>query len=224
MLKIKHLTFSYQKKILLKELNLSVKRGEVISIIGPSGSGKTTLFKLIAGLNTQESGSISVLDQIHQRNHLISYMMQEDLLLPWKTLFDNLMIVFELENISWKDLIISYSKRKKLFKKRVFKIIEDVGLKGFENYYPSALSGGMRQRASLARSLLFKRPLLLLDEPFGSIDAVKRKILYGLLNEIKGKYDLTILFVTHDINDAIHLSNKIYFLDQGSLKEYEGAS
>ena len=217
MLNIERLTFGFLEKDLLKEINLSVKRGEIISIVGPSGSGKTTLFRLISGLAIPKSGCIRLSDKTDpkQRSQLISYMMQEDLLLPWKTLLDNLMIVFELENPFW------FSKsHKKAFKEKALQIIEDVGLRGFEHYYPIALSGGMRQRASLARSLLFKRPLLLLDEPFGAIDAFKRKDLYSLVTKIKEKYELTILFITHDLSDAFHLSNRIYFLDQGVLKEY----
>lgn len=223
MLQIERLTFGYLKKSLLKDVNLSIKRGDTVSIVGPSGSGKTTFFRLISGLAIPKSGLISLSDKIEvkQRSPLISYMMQEDLLLPWKTLIDNLMVVFDLENSFWCSRFLkSYKSRKEIFRKKALQIIEDVGLSGFENYYPMELSGGMRQRASLARSLLFKRPLLLLDEPFGAIDVFKRKDLYSLLNKIKEKYQLTILFITHDLNDAFYLSNHIYLLDDGVLKRY----
>lgn len=223
MLHIEGLTFGYLKHLLLKDISLIVKKGDVVSIVGPSGSGKTTFFRLISGLLTPKSGSIRVLDKItlKQRNSLVSYMMQEDLLLPWKTLIENLMVVFELENSRWYCWFLrSYKRRREEFRQKALSIIEDLGLSGFEDYYPNALSGGMKQRVSLARSLLFKRPLLLLDEPFGAIDMFKRKDLYKLLIAIKEKYNLTILFITHDLNDAFYLSNHIYLLDQGGLKEY----
>lgn len=203
MIEIDSLTFGYLDKPLLNHLTLSVKRGEIVSIIGPSGSGKTTLFKLIAGLCTANHGTI--------RASSLSYMMQEDLLLPWKTVLENVLFAFELKNIP--------KQSRRACEIQAMQLLQDVGLEGFEHYYPITLSGGMRQRVSLARSLLFQKPLLLLDEPFGAVDIFRRKDLYTLLKKIKEKYSLTILLITHDLRDAIELSHRIYYLDQGRLVE-----
>lgn len=223
MLKLDKLCFGYQSQI-LDEISLEVTQGEIVAIIGPSGSGKTTLFQLISGINTQGAGTISILGEFNPqiRSQLISYMMQEDLLLPWKSLLDNMLIVFELENKF--SLFSNWKMRKKLkgeFTIKALKMLEEVGLEGFEDYFPDQLSGGMRQRASLARSLLFSKPLLLLDEPFGAVDYFKRQDLYKLMKKLQKKYSLTILFITHDLFDAKVLANRIFLLYHGELVPYQ---
>lgn len=200
MLEIDSLIFSYQDEPILNGLSLSVQKGEIVSIIGPSGSGKTTLFKLIAGLYSPQDGSIQKAD--------FSYMMQEDLLLPWKSVLDNLLFMLEVQSLD----------NKAVRHKKALEVLNEVGLQGFEHYYPSALSGGMKQRVSLARTLLLEKPLLLLDEPFGAVDAVRRKKLCALLKTLHKRHDLTILLITHDLHDALQLSHKIYFLEEKKLK------
>lgn len=200
MLEITALTFGYSDLPLLEDLSLYVSQGDIVSIVGPSGCGKTTLFKLIAGLYKPQKGSIKA--------PALSYMTQEDLLLPWKTVLGNLLFMYALE---------STGKSISQQKAHVLALLHDMGLEGIEDYYPRALSGGMRQRVSLARALLLARPLLLLDEPFGAIDPFRRKDLYALLKGIQKKYHLTIVLISHDVRDVITLSTQIYYLDQGKL-------
>jgi ABC-type nitrate/sulfonate/bicarbonate transport system ATPase subunit len=201
MLEIDSLIFGYLDEPILNGLNLSVQKGEIVSIIGPSGSGKTTLFQLIAGLYSPQQGSIQKAE--------FAYMMQEDLLLPWKSVLNNLLFMLELQRLD--------NKATRL--KKALEVLNEVGLQGFEYYYPRALSGGMKQRASLARTLLLQKPLLLLDEPFGAVDAVRRQALYALLKTLHKRYDLTIVFITHDLHDALQLSHTVYFLEEKKLKK-----
>lgn len=224
MLKVSGLNFSFSDKNILKNLNLVVEKSQIISIIGPSGSGKTTLFQLIAGLLKTSDCSIEIMGEYDskKRKNYISYMMQEDLLLPWKTLLNNLMEVFEFEK---KKLpLFSFKERKQLklrIKNKALDLLKEVGLIKYASYYPHELSGGMKQRASLARSLLFNRPFMLLDEPFGAIDFLRREKLYKLIKKLHDKYKFTLLFITHDINDALALSDKIYVLEKGQVIPYE---
>jgi NitT/TauT family transport system ATP-binding protein len=224
MLKISKLNFSYGKKNILKDLSLTLASGEIVAIIGSSGSGKTTLFQLISGLLNAPKHSIEICGkhEVRDRKKYISYMMQEDLLLPWKTLIGNLMQVYEFEKQAFSFFSFRAKRDlKKLLKQKTLDLLEDVGLAKFVNYYPNQLSGGMRQRASLARSLLFKKELILLDEPFGAIDFVRRNQLYELVKELHKKYLFTLVFITHDINDALELSDKIYELNNGKLEQYK---
>jgi NitT/TauT family transport system ATP-binding protein len=198
MLQIEDLHFSYGPKKVLSGLSLSVKKGEIVSLIGISGSGKTTLFRLIAGHLVPEAGKITGIDSI-------TYMQQEDLLLPWRDTLSNLTLLNEL------------GKERGKFTEDPFALLAKVGLKGCERMYPHELSGGMRSRLSLARSLLQGRPLLLLDEPFGSLDVIIREGLYDLVatsckNENKG-----VLLVTHDFRDALSLSDRILVLSEGKI-------
>ncbi|MDN3507303.1 MAG: ATP-binding cassette domain-containing protein [Simkaniaceae bacterium] len=203
MLEIRDLCFGYSDDLIIDHLSMSVSFGEIVALIGESGSGKTTLFQLITGLRTAQHGSIDI-------DGDVSYMMQDDLLLGWRTVLDNIMLADELEKIT-------ASKQKAL------ELLGDVGLAGYAKYYPDELSGGMRQRVALARSLMFSRPLLLLDEPFGAIDHTKRQELYLLVRRLQKKYGLTILFITHQIDDAKALADRIFFLESGRVFESEVA-
>jgi len=196
MLTIQNLHFSYGSKKVIQGLSLALAPGEIVSLIGVSGSGKTTLFRLIAGSLKAEQGHINL------RPQEVSYMRQEDLLLPWRTVLDNLLLFSELG-------------RKKGERPRLeaLSLLEQMGLKGCEGMFPETLSGGMRQRLSLARSLLQNRPFLLLDEPFGSLDVLMREELYKLIKEKKK----TTLLVTHDFRDALALSDRILVLVEGKI-------
>lgn len=208
MLVINNLSFSYGPKKILDSVSFSLKQGEVGSLIGASGSGKTTLFKLIAGILRAQDGTISVADQKHpQAQQQIAYMTQEDLLLPWRNVLNNLLLVSELGTNPLSNL-----------KNEALKLISQVGLSGYENSFPHQLSGGMRQRVSLARALLLKKEILLLDEPFGSLDVGMREQMYELLKQIQNKFQITILMVTHDFRDALTLSNQIFLLSEGKIK------
>lgn len=211
LLEIKNLHFSYGEREILKGVQFSLYPGEIVSLLGLSGSGKTTLFKLITGLIFPEHGKIwiknSQLSKASSPN--VTYMRQEDLLLPWRTVEKNLLLSAELGK----------NKDKSSLSKQIPYLLEKVGLKNCEHLYPFQLSGGMKQRVSLARALLQNRPLLLLDEPFGSLDVIIREQLYLLLKEICDQFAKTLLFVTHDFRDAVFLSNRILLLKEGKITQ-----
>ncbi|WP_100405813.1 ABC transporter ATP-binding protein [Bacillus solitudinis] len=193
---------SFQNEKIINGLNITLQNGEFISVIGPSGCGKSTLFNLIAGLELPDKGQILFAgkDVKGQRGHS-SYMMQKDLLFPWKTV---------LENVLLGATITRQSKEEA--EKEATALFPMFGLKGYENYYPSVLSGGMKQRAALLRTFLHKKDLLLLDEPFGALDALTREKMHEWLLQIWSQMQRTVLFITHSIDEAIFLSDRIYVL------------
>ena len=204
MLEIENLTFSFSEKELIRGLSLHVKKGEKIALLGPSGSGKTTLFKLITGLHPLQNGKILVdgIPLVNGQNQ-ISYMMQEDLLLPWRTAIKNALLPCEFTKADLRE--------------EAEQIFSQVGLTGYEEYYPHELSIGMRQRVALTRALLLKRPLLILDEPFSSVDYDRKQGLIKLVSEMVERYHLTLLFITHNPEEAKQLSDKVYQLKKGCL-------
>lgn len=211
MLQVNRVSFSYGKKNILNELSFKVLPGEITALIGLSGSGKTTLFRLMAGIISPTGGSITINGLTHPDSlQWITYMRQEDLLLPWRTVMDNLLLFTELGK--------GKKKRGALVEQALY-LLQKVGLSDCENLYPKELSGGMRQRVALARTLLQDRPILLLDEPFASLDVIIREQLYGLLREIKGEFKKTMIMVTHDFRDALLLSDRIFILSNGTIKE-----
>ncbi|MCQ2009906.1 ABC transporter ATP-binding protein [Sporolactobacillus sp. STSJ-5] len=184
----------------LADTDLRVENGRFVSIIGPSGCGKSTLFNIIAGLIKPSSGRI-LLDgkDITQESGHVGYMLQKDLLLPWRSILDNVIIGLEIRGIPMKEA-----------RKRALPMLKNYGLGGFEYDHPDALSGGMRQRAGLIRTLLYDKDVILLDEPFGALDAQTRMQMQNWLLEIWKDFKKTILFVTHDIDEAIYLSDEIH--------------
>lgn len=184
------------------DISLSVEKGRFTSIIGQSGCGKSTLFNIFAGLLKPSSGAV-VLDgeDITGRAGLISYMLQKDLLLPWRTILDNVIFGLELQGIG-RDAARETARP----------FLARYGLGAFENHYPAALSGGMRQRAALLRTLLCNKDVILLDEPFAALDAQTRFRMQQWLLTLWRDFDLTILFVTHDVDEAIFLSDDIVVL------------
>ncbi|MBB6670399.1 ABC transporter ATP-binding protein [Cohnella nanjingensis] len=187
----------------LTGVDLRVRKGEFVSILGPSGSGKSTLFNIIAGLTTADRGELQV-------NGEIGYMQQKDLLLPWKTVIDNIALPLVLKGHD-----------KKQARERADAWIERVGLRGYETRYPSQLSGGMKQRASFLRTFLASGELMLLDEPFGALDSMTKSGMQTWLLEMQEALGATILFITHDIEESILLSDRIYVLSSrpGVVKE-----
>jgi ABC-type nitrate/sulfonate/bicarbonate transport system ATPase subunit len=184
----------------LDATSMRVERGRFASIIGPSGCGKSTLFNIIAGLAKPTSGDVLVDGtSIVGKSGLVGYMLQKGLLLPWKTVLENITLGMEIRGISKSE---SISRAKPL--------IERYGLHGFEQHYPHELSGGMRQRVSLLRTMLYDRDVILLDEPFGALDAQTRMLMQRWLLGVWEDLRKTILFVTHDIDEAIFLSDEIY--------------
>ncbi|MBN18520.1 MAG: hypothetical protein CL758_03445 [Chloroflexi bacterium] len=184
------------------EINLTVNNGQLISLIGPSGCGKSTLLNIIAGIEVQDKGDIYI-DKSLEANRLgvCGYLQQKDLLLPWRNILDNVILGSELKG---------EKKKESLYKAK--KYLDRFGLKGFEYEYPHNLSGGMRQRASFLRTLLADQKLFLLDEPFSALDSLNRSKMQDWLLNIKKELDKTIILVTHDIDEAILLSDKIYVM------------
>jgi sulfonate transport system ATP-binding protein len=184
----------------LDQLDLSVKNGEFLSIIGPSGCGKSTLLKLIAGLDLDFDGDITIGDKlINGASKDRGFIFQEHRLFPWLNVEKNIS-----GNLSLKDQDI---------RKRVEQLISLVKLKGFEKSYPRQLSGGMSQRVAIARALLRNPEILLLDEPFGALDAFTRTHLQEALLEIWEQNQTTMVLVTHDIDEAIFLSSRVVVMD-----------
>ncbi|GAY74894.1 hydroxymethylpyrimidine ABC transporter, ATPase component [Sporolactobacillus inulinus] len=184
----------------LKKADMHVESGRFISIIGPSGCGKSTLFNIVAGLIRPSQGTV-LLDgnDITRESGHVGYMLQKDLLLPWRSILDNVIIGLEIRGVPKKEA-----------RKRALPMLRHYGLGGFEYDHPDALSGGMRQRAGLIRTLLYDKDVILLDEPFGALDAQTRMQMQNWLLEIWQDFKKTILFVTHDIDEAIYLSDEIY--------------
>ena len=209
MLHIEDLHFAYGAKTILDGVTFKAGPGEIVALIGVSGSGKTTLFRLITGLISATRGEVVIGGcTSSERIQMTTYMRQEDLLLPWRTVIGNLMLFSELGK---KELHHSELRGKASL------LLHRVGLDGYENVYPQALSGGMRQRVGLARALLQNRPLMLLDEPFASLDVIIREQLYALLRSIRDQYQKTIVMVTHDFRDAVALADRILILSNGKI-------
>ena len=203
-LSLHRLSYSYSPggKPLFSNLSLEVHPGEFVSIIGASGSGKSTLFKLMAGLLQPAEGEIRLKGELAtHRLGKVAYMPQKDLLLPWRTVEGNCLLPLELER-----------GNKPLDPVPIRELLSRFGLEGYEQAYPDQLSGGMRQRAAFLRTLATGQELLLLDEPFGALDAMTKRGMHKWLLELWGDLRKTVLFITHDLEEAILLSDRIYLL------------
>ena len=200
-LNVSHLNFSYGEKKVLKDINLTVKDGEFVSILGPSGCGKSTLLNLIAGILPYEDGGIYLNDQpLRGICKEIAYMPQEDLLFPWRTILDNVTLYGEIHG------------KKEEARRQALASFERFGLAGCEDLYPEELSGGMRQRAAFLRTALCEAGIFLLDEPFGALDIITRNDMQDWLYAMRKELKRTILLVTHDTDEAIYLSDRIVIL------------
>lgn len=198
-LKVQGLNAYYQELPILKDLSFHLKQGEFVSIIGPSGCGKSTIFNLISGILKPASGTIYIDGEEHTgETGRVSYMYQKDLLLPWRKIIDNVGLPLVLDGTKKKDARSQVQPYFSLF-----------GLEGFEHKYPHQLSGGMRQRAALMRTYMYKSDIILLDEPFGGLDAITKSKLQDWLLSILPKLKASMLFITHDIEEAIYLSDRI---------------
>jgi NitT/TauT family transport system ATP-binding protein len=176
-----------------------IERGEFVTLVGPSGCGKSTLLNLVSGLVTPSEGAIWYEGQkITGVNRKIGYVTQQDNLFPWRTLRDNVAFPLELIGVSVRERHAEADRW-----------IKRVGLAGFENSYPYELSGGMRQRANIIRTLIYEPPVILMDEPFGPLDAQTRVSLQALLLSIWETQRSTVLFVTHDLTEAIGLADRV---------------
>ncbi len=202
-LKVVGVTREYNHKNIIEDIHIHLHQGEFVSILGPSGCGKSTLFNVIAGLLTPEAGQVFVNDlDVTGKTGVVSYMYQRDLLLPWRNVIDNGILPLEIRGIPKKE-----AREKVKAMLPVFQLQDD-GEK-----YPVQLSGGMKQRVSLLRTTMFSKEIMLLDEPFGGLDAITRLKMQEYLLEILKKIQGSVLFITHDIDEAIFLSDRIYIIN-----------
>lgn len=198
-----------RKVVGIKNISFSVEEGDFVSIIGPSGCGKSTLLRCIAGFEKINNGIISLKGRPVTNPEPDRFMIFQglDQLFPWLTLKEN--IIFAMKIVD---------KRQENFNKKAEYYLELVGLDGFGDFYPYQLSGGMKQRASIARALSVRPKVLLMDEPFGSLDAFSRRAIHQMFLKVWQKTGVTVIFVTHDIEEAIDLSDKILVFSGGRLK------
>ncbi|MBP2076426.1 ABC transporter ATP-binding protein [Oceanobacillus polygoni] len=203
---------SYTKA--LDNISMAVKEGEFISLLGPSGCGKSTLLSIIAGIIQQTEGTVSLQGKSTTESEMeIGYMLQQDYLFPWKTIIDNVLLGPKINGNKTDDL-----------RKKALQLLKEVGLKDVEMKYPSELSGGMRQRVALVRTLINNPKILLLDEPFSALDYQTKLNLEDLVADLLKSYHKTAVLVTHDIGEAIAMSDRIFMMNAnpGSIaKIYE---
>ena len=186
----------------LDRVSLHVAPREFVTLLGPSGCGKSTLCNIVAGLIPQDAGRV-LLDgaPLGPRRGRVAYLQQKDLLLPWRRVIDNAILGLEVQGVPRAEA-----------RDEARDLLRRFGLERFEWYYPALLSGGMRQRVALVRTLLCRRDLILLDEPFGALDAMTRSAMRGYLLRLVEEFGRTILFITHDVEEAVLLSDRIYVM------------
>ncbi|WP_082797386.1 ABC transporter ATP-binding protein [Neobacillus drentensis] len=210
MLSIQELSYSFEEeKPIFQGLTFDVKRGEFVSVIGASGSGKSTLFKLVTGLLEPDQGDILIDGQrTGKRLGSVGYMPQKDLLLPWRTVLENVLLPLEVTK-----------ERKQAKIPEIKEWLARFGLADYENTYPKELSGGMKQRVAFLRTLMTGKELLLLDEPFGALDSLTKRNMHQWLLGLWGELQKTVLFITHDLEEAILLSDRVFVLHNKGIKE-----
>jgi len=201
-LEVKHISKAFDGKPVLQDVSIELGRGELVCLLGVSGGGKTTLFHVISGLLKPDQGAV-LLDgeNITNQPGRISYMLQKDLLLPYRTIEDNVAL----------PLLLKGMKRREA-RNRVSPLFAQFGLAGTQKKYPAQLSGGMRQRAALLRTYLFSKDVALLDEPFSALDTLTKSAIHRWYLDVMEKIQLSTLFITHDVDEAILLSDRIYLL------------
>lgn len=216
MVRVQNLSFSYRDHnedvTILNDINLRLEKGGVLSIIGPSGCGKTTLLHNIAGLRIPRSGNVYIKDDpVTGPREKTGIIFQHFGLLPWKTAFENATLGLKIRGISGSDK-----------KRMVLSIMKHLDIVHLSEKYPRHLSGGEKQRFAIARALVMKPDLLLLDEPFSSLDALTRESLQEALLYIWKEWQLTMIFVTHDIEEAVFVGTEIIVLDKsGTIRQHQ---
>ncbi|MFC5759091.1 MULTISPECIES: ABC transporter ATP-binding protein [unclassified Rhizobium] len=202
MLELKNVSKSFAGMDVLKDISLHVARGEFVSIVGPSGSGKSTILRLLTQALQADGGDIFFDGMpLSQAAHAFAFMPQRDALMPWRSVIDNAILGLEVHGM-----------RRSQARSVAAPLFERFGLAGFENHYPAALSGGMRQRAALLRTVIQRQDMLLLDEPFGALDALTRTQMQEWLQGMWTDHRWTALLITHDVREAVFLSDRIYVL------------
>jgi len=213
MLTIKNIHKSYGGGVILEDISLTVTKGAVLSILGKSGGGKTTLLKIIAGLLPQDRGMIEmedcVMDNIPAHQRQIIYLYQEPLLFPHLNVFENLAFGLRLRKEN-KSAIVT----------KVEKIATELELSAHLSKMPGQLSGGQRQRVSFGRALILNPKILLLDEPFGNLDAQTRKTMQELFKKVAQEHNITAIFVTHDLKEALIVGDRLGMLQRGKINLY----
>ena len=192
----------------LASIDLTVNAGEFVTVIGPSGCGKSTLFNIVAGVDQPTGGTVAIDgDAQGARVGKAGYMPQQPLLLPWRTVAENVMLGLDVRRMPRKKAEV-----------QAHELLKRFGLADFTHHYPATLSGGMRQRVALLRTVLFNSSFLLLDEPFGALDALTRLSLQMWLLDLWQTFHSSVLFITHDVREAILLSDRIYVLSSRPAK------
>ncbi len=201
-LRLEGLIKAYGDLPVLDGVSLRVDPSELVAVVGPSGCGKSTLFDVVAGLERADAGRVLVDGaDATGRTDAFAYMPQQDLLFPWRTVLDNTTLGLEVAGM-----------RRRAARERARPLFAEFGLAGFEAARPRELSGGMRQRAALLRTVVQNRPVLLLDEPFGALDALTRTDMQIWLSRMQSRFGWTVLLVTHDVREAVFLADRVLVL------------
>ncbi len=201
-LEIQGVSKSFGGKPVLKDVSLTVRKGELVSLLGVSGGGKTTLFNIIAGLLKPDAGRVLIDgEDVTGRPGQVSYMMQKDLLLPFRTIEDNVALPLLLKGVNKREA-----------RRRASALFDEFGLAGTQKRYPAQLSGGMRQRAAFLRTWLFSQNVALLDEPFSALDPLTRRSVHRWYLDVMERIHLTTCFITHDVDEAVLLSDRVCLL------------
>ncbi|GAA3403103.1 ABC transporter ATP-binding protein [Paenibacillus hodogayensis] len=201
-IRIEHVTKRFGQLEVLSDIDFTIEKGEFAAIVGPSGCGKSTVLRMIAGLDKPTEGAVTANGSpIGKPDSQRVLIFQEHALYPWRTVADNVGFGLELAGVAGKER-----------RQRVDEVLEKVGLSGFQRYYPAQLSGGMKQRASIARALVMNPEVLLLDEPYGALDAITRLTMQNELIKLWRGSGKTVLLITHDIDEAVYLADTIYVM------------
>lgn len=201
-LRVNEVSKSFENEQIIENISLKLYEGEIVSLLGVSGGGKTTLFNIIAGLSEPDKGEVYLNNEnITGKPGYISYMLQKDLLLPYRTILDNVALP-----------LIIRGEKKQVAREKASAHFAEFGLEGTQKKYPAQLSGGMKQRAALLRTYMFSEKVALLDEPFSALDMLTKGTVHEWYLDVMEKIKLSTLFVTHDIDEAILLSDRIYLL------------
>jgi NitT/TauT family transport system ATP-binding protein len=208
---ISDVTLTYQGMgsgtLALEQATLRIDKGEFVAVVGPSGCGKSTLLKLISGLHLPSKGNVLVADKkVDRPLSIVGMAFQNPIMLPWRTTLDNVLLPLEIV----EPHASQFRSRRAEYEAKARDLLAVVGLDGFSDHYPWQLSGGMQQRASLCRSLIHEPDLLLLDEPFGALDAFTREELWSVLQTLWQRHHFTVILVTHDLTEAVYLADTVH--------------
>ena len=207
-LEVRNVSFAYDERTIISNVDIELKSNELVSLLGVSGSGKSTLFNIIAGLLKPNAGKVIYRgEDITGKSGLISYSFQKDLLLPYMTIEENIALPLLIKKEKKPNALLKANEMLKEFK-----------LYSYAKKYPNELSGGMRQRIALIRTYLFSKDVSLLDEPFSALDAITKDEMHDWYMNMRRKYNTSTIFITHDVDEAILLSDRIYILGDGDIK------